>query len=1074
MRSFCQLSSYFLVAIWLILASTIFPSAAFAQRSSAGERAALPPRPLITQPVDEAQLTVLKGNTHRLARPEFDLGTAPATLPMQRMLLVLKRSPEQESALQKLLDDQQDRASSSYHKWLTPAEFGQQFGPTDADIQTITAWLRSHGFDVATVARGRNAIEFSGSASQVQEAFHTAIHKYLVNDEQHWANASDPSIPAALTPAVTGVLTLHNFVKKPLVHFSPQPAAARIVAGKKPQVTFTQNGQFIHALGPQDYATIYNINPVYNSNNSGANIAVVGRSNLFNGGSDVQNFRNVFGLCCGTFQILLNGADPGDLGGGEEAEATLDTTWSGAVAPQSRISLVVSATTNTTDGIDLSELYIIDNNLADVMTESFGTCEYFATDAEAAGVNNLAEQAAAQGISSFVSTGDEGAEGCDDPNFETVATGPISVNLLASSPFTTAVGGTMFNENGLDGKYWGVQPPVAESAISYIPEDVWNESCAAQACGAANASIWAGSGGASTGNILNGGTFPGFAKPSWQTGVTGIPADGSRDLPDVSLTSASHDPYLACLEGSCVPDSQGQFFIYFVWGTSAAAPSFAGVMSMVDSEAALQGAAFRQGAANYVLYRLAAAQNSNLAQCDASSTTSLPASTCVFNDVTVGNNAVPGEVNYGLSSALYQAGAGYDLATGLGSVNVANLVNQWTSVTFNATTTTLSLGASNITHGSPMPFSITVTPNGSGVPTGDAFLLAYTGFLGEMPTSVGFFTLSGGAVSSSTSALPGGNYSLTAHYGGDANFASSTSAGSSYITVSPENSTTTETVLAYDQNGNSLPLSNVPFGSFVYLRADVQGVSGQGTATGSVTFADTFGAIPGGSTFVLNSQGNTANPNGIAFDTGTHTLSASYTGDASFNPSSTSQPQVVSVVAGFSASVPSSGSQVLVSAPGTPANTSLIVATSTGFSGTISLSCLNLPSEASCTFTPASVTASGVFSQTTVGVAVITTAPVARLRSHPVRYFAAHWMAGLGIFCSLFLAGAKKRRMQSLLLLLMLSCLIAIPACGGSHSSSGPPPPPPNAGTPPGTYNVVINATSGAITSSTGFILFVQ
>ena len=173
---------------------------------------------LITQAVDESQLTTLKGNTHPLARPEFDLGTAQASLPMQRMLLVLKRSPEQETALRKLLDDQQDKSSPNYHKWLTPEEFGKQFGPTDTDMATIAAWLQSHGFEVGST-KGRTVLEFSGSASQVQEAFHTSIHKYVVNGEQHWANASDPMIPTALTRAVAGVSNaaqLHQETNDPL------------------------------------------------------------------------------------------------------------------------------------------------------------------------------------------------------------------------------------------------------------------------------------------------------------------------------------------------------------------------------------------------------------------------------------------------------------------------------------------------------------------------------------------------------------------------------------------------------------------------------------------------------------------------------------------------------------------------------------------------------------------------------------------------------------------------------------------------------------------------------------------
>jgi subtilase family serine protease len=187
-----------------LLLCVSFPLSSFGQQLS---------RPLITQPLVESQLTTLKGNTHPLAQPQFDIGAAPADMPLNRMLLVLKRSPEQEQALRTLLDDQQDKASPHYHKWLRPDDFGTQFGPADQDMQVITGWLQSHGFQVNRVSHGRTVIEFSGTEGQVEETFHTAIHKYLVNGEEHWANASDPQIPAALAPAVAGVWTLHNFYK---------------------------------------------------------------------------------------------------------------------------------------------------------------------------------------------------------------------------------------------------------------------------------------------------------------------------------------------------------------------------------------------------------------------------------------------------------------------------------------------------------------------------------------------------------------------------------------------------------------------------------------------------------------------------------------------------------------------------------------------------------------------------------------------------------------------------------------------------------------------------------------------
>jgi hypothetical protein len=1018
--------------------------------------------PLITQPVDNSQLTVLKGNTHPLARPVYDMGKAPADLPMNRMLLVLKRSPEQESALRKLLDDQQDRVSSNYHKWLTPEQYGKQFGPTDSDMQTIVLWLQSQGFQVGST-KGRTVLEFSGTAGQVQEALHTTIHKYIVNGEEHWANASDPSIPTALTPAVAGVLTLHNFLKQPQIHLVKKPVAAHIVSGKKPQVSFpAENGNpALNALGPQDYAIIYG-SPAFSSGVTGVGITigVVGRSDLFGGGQDVSNFDQIFS-CCAGFQFVLDGPDPGDLGGGDEAEATLDTTWSGAVAPGAAVDLVVSATTNTTDGIDLSETYIVENNLADVMTESFSSCELYAGDTQLAFSYGMAEQAAAQGISYFVSTGDDGAEGCDDPS-TAPATHPISVSFLASTPFNVAVGGTEFNENGDVSKYWGAETPMQESAISYIPEDVWNESSLTNG-------LWSSSGGASAGNTQGGmgGTTPGVPKPSWQSPLSlGIPNDTVRDLPDVSLTAASHDPYLICLEGSCQPNSQGEYFIYFASGTSASAPSFAGIMALVNQQ--MGG---RQGLPNYMLYRLAATQSTYPSQCNGSNSSAAPGAACIFNDVTIGNNVVPGE-----TGTQFQASAGYDQATGLGSVNIGNLITAWNTVTFNPTTTTLALSpVVNITHGQAVSVNISVTPDTPpGTPTGDVSLLAAPSGL-PSGWEVGGFTLNGtGEVTSTTSKLLGGTYSVTAHYAGDATYAASDSSGVT-VTVSPENSTTTETLLAYDQNGNPIPLTTVPFGSFVYLRADVQGLSGQGVPTGTVTFSDTFGAIPGGGSFPLNSQGNTANPNGVAFDSGTHMLSASYGGDVSFNPSSTAQPQSLVVAPGFSASVPSASSQVVVSAPGMSGNTSVTVATSSGFKGTINLSCSQLPSEAACVFAQSSVTGNGTATQTSVAIQVTTQAPATALRSRPRTYFSAsffaQWISGAGLIFSMVLVGLpKQRRQRGLFILLLFGLIVVAPGCsgGGSHG------PPPNPGTPTGTYTVTVSAVSGSTTNNTSFNLVVQ
>ena len=1016
------------------------------------------PRPLITQRVDEAKLKVLRGNTHLLARPEFDLGTAPASLPMERMLLVLKRTPEQQTALRRLLDVQQDKKSPSYHKWLTPTQFGRQFGPSDSDIQAVVSWLQSHGFQVGST-KGRTVLEFSGSASQVQEAFHTSIHKFIVNGKQHWANSGDPSIPAALAPAVAGIFSLHNFEKKPASHFTPQAIPARVAPGKKPQVTFPQNGTNVHALAPDDYRVIYNMNALTVTGQS--TIAVIGRSNLFNEGADVANFQSIFGG--GLFSITLNGPDPGDLGGGEEAEATLDSTWSMALAPGANVQLVVSASTDTTDGIDLSEVYIIENNLAAIMTESFSACELFATDAQLAGATALAEQAAAQGITYFVSTGDDGSAGCDDPNVAP-ASFPLSVNYLASTPFTVAVGGTMFNENGQDSLYWSTAAPVAESAISYIPENVWNESSLSNG-------LWAGSGGPSTGNVTSGaGATAGVPKPNWQSGVSGIPNDGVRDLPDVSLTAAAHDPYLLCLEGSCVPDSQGQIFIYFISGTSASAPALAGIMASVNEQNFLQTGEQRQGLANYVMYKLAA-QAVYPSQCNGSNTSAPPDASCIFNDITVGNNVVPGE-----TGTQYPAAPGYDLATGLGSLNVGNLITQWNSVTFNPTTTTLSLTPiTNITHGAPVAVNISVAPaTGPGTPTGDVSLLAanaLTSCFGKTAATDGS-TLAGGTAAFSTQILPGGGpYCVWAHYAGDQTYAPSDS-NTKMVTVTPEPSTTAVSVLTGDQSGNPITFTGGPFGSFVYLRADVAGQSGQGVPTGSVTFNDSFGPIPGGGAFALNSEGNTATPNGVvSFDTGTHTISATYAGDSSFNSSSTTQSQTFTITAGFFASIPTAQSTVVIATPGGSGTSSVNVTNSSGFSGTIALACAGLPAEATCAITPSSISANGTATTSPATITIATTAATASSHLQHRTLFPALWVAGLGLVFSLTFAGGRRNSVRWSALIVLATTILILPACGGGGSKKAPTPDP---GTPTGTSNVTVTATSGSITSSTGFTLIIQ
>ncbi|MBZ5592531.1 MAG: Ig-like domain repeat protein [Acidobacteriia bacterium] len=834
--------------------------------------------PRIAEAADDSRLVTLRGNTHPAARPQSDRGPVSPGQRMARMQLVLTRSPQQQSSLGVLLDAQQEKSSPNFHKWLTPDEFGRQFGAADQDIQVVTSWLQSHGFQVNHVSKGRTIIEFSGTAEQVSDAFHTEIHQFTVNGEDHWANTSDPQIPRALQPVVAGVAKLHNFRAKSMVELSGVWPQAATPGGFRPQYNESDGS---HALTPADYATIYNINPLYKAgiNGSGVTIAALGVGPV--SVQDIVDFRHAFNLPKNPPQIVVNGTTPDEwLFTPYDVEGTLDLTWAGAVAPNATVKFILSDFTDTGDPLILSEEYAVDNNVADIITESFGVCESEMTAAFTEFVTSLREQAAAQGITYLVSSGDQGPYTCyGDPQFK--GPGPLSVNALASTPYTIAVGGTVFSGGTDTATYWAATNAKSTlgSARSYIPESAWNDSCGPPKCSGNNVAAWASGGGAS---ML-------FVKPSWQSGVPGIPADGVRDLPDVSLAaSADHVPYLICYFGSCEGGPITSSSFEPIGGTSASSPSLAGIMALV-----VQKTGSRQGQANYVLYRLAAAQP--YAKCDGSNTKTPPDSGCIFHDVTAGNNAVPGEPNYGKAGALYPAGAGYDLATGLGSVNVTNLVNSWGSVSFNGTATSLALSPAVLKHGSTANVQIAVTPqSGNGTPTGDVSLVSNAG------PGVGGFTLSNGSISATTASLPGGIYAVSAHYAGDGNFAPSTSAPVA-VAITPEASATTAGALDF-YIPNSFYTGGTYGGSAVKLSARAAGRSGQGTPTGGITFTDN-GAPIGGSVAILNSEGQALSRSSIVFSTGAHSIVATYTGDASFLPSLSSPVSITVTQAATSVSV---------------------------------------------------------------------------------------------------------------------------------------------------------------------------
>ncbi len=897
-------------------------------------------RSRVLQAVDDSHITAISGNTHPLARPEFDRGALADTTPLRGMVLVLQRSPEQEAALQQLVDQQQDKTTSTYHQWLTPETFGAAYGPTDRDLSAVTTWLSGHGFSGIHINAARTFIQFDGTAGMVRTAFRTTMHSYAVRGQQHFANASDPSVPVALSPVIAGIASLNNFPRRAASHktgnFRHDTATNRTSRlfsqadqTADPAFTINQGGQTSYGVTPYDFATIYDVLPLWNASTpidgTGQTIAIVGQSDI--NPADFVNFRKLFNLPLGNtatptgtqyLNIIYNGPNPGVTG--DEGEADIDTQWSAAVARGATIDYVVSQGTEVTQGTDLSAIYIVDNNLAPVMSYSYGQCELFLGTSGNAFYKALWQQAAAQGITVLVASGDSGSAGCDGAG-DQGATNGLAVNGLGSTPYNISVGGTDFYmPNGGTAFFNATNSSTTEaSAKGYIPEAPWNETCTnsvfgsvgtfagqtpEQVCNNGTAanfgllSIVGAGGGPSTCIQSNGSSSSscrgGYAKPSWQTG-TGVPSDNVRDVPDVSLFASAGffgAFYVVCQQST---DADGQpcslnapaFNFAGYGGTSVSTPALAGILSLVN-----QKTGSRQGNANYVLYNLASQQNKAGTACSAIG--GAPAAGCVFNDVTTDTITMPcvkGTANctvtnssdrYGVLSG-YGGTVGYDLATGLGSVNAANLVNNWSNANFVASATTLSLSPSTITHGSQISATVKVTST-SGTPAGNVSINALVAN-GSVQTG----TLQNGSYSDSLASFPGGAYSVQAHYAGDGIYAPSDS-NSVTLTVSPESSVTTLGATLYNPSaGTTTSVGNgtsLAYGGVLLIRANVAGASGQGAATGNVTLTDSGAPLDDG-IFRLNSTSNTEDQ-ARGLSPGTHVIAAAYAGDASFNPSNSS------------------------------------------------------------------------------------------------------------------------------------------------------------------------------------------
>jgi len=850
----------------------------------------------VSRATGNSGLVMLRGSVHPLTRTATDQGAVSDSFPANRLLLLLNRPPDREAALQQFLCDAHTPGSASYHQWLTPEQFGRQFGPSDAQIRTASGWLSAQGFSGVKASKSGQFIEFSGTAGQLRKAFHTEIHQYSVNGETHYANATEIGIPASMAALVGGVSQMNDFRAQPQVHVAGQARYALDTKKTTPLWTipnpYGTTNPYAYTVTPQDFYTQYDLAPLYKAgvNGAGQTIGIVNESNIDL--SLVQAYQSLFGVAGTTPQVVIDGDDPGNLDN-VDVEAYLDVELSGAVAPGANVNLYIAEGSHVQDPLSLAALRAVDDNQASVLSVSFGECEYYLGNAGNQFWSGLWEQAAAQGQTVLVSAGDSGSE-C---SLEVVNT----VSGLASTPWNMAVGGTDFYYSdyatggaSVTGLWNQTNSTNLGSLIAPLPEQPWDDPYGLNviADGYQRGERAAGGGGASNCATQNDTANPlspctaGYVKPSWQTGV-GVPADSVRDLPDVSLfasNGANLSAYAICgAEGQCAAGSGASAVVYLVGGTSASAPAMAGIMALVNQKYG------RQGQANYTLYALAQQK---------------PAA---FHDITVGSNSevCGGQADppicvlqwngiYGTPQ--YPAGPGYDQASGLGSVDANVLVSNWNALIFQPSTTTLHLSTASAVHGTPVTITASVAPeSGSGTPTGDVAILTNS----TLPSSQSqlFLALSHGAASGAVSNLPGGSYQITGRYSGDGTYAASDSPLQS-LTVTPEKSNIGFTIQA---SGSTLPPTggNVPYGLPPTLVVQPTGASAaagasNGPATGTATF--TIGSTS--ATVALNTAGIAAwTPPALSI--GSHTASASYSGDASYSASTSSVPIAINVTGGY-------------------------------------------------------------------------------------------------------------------------------------------------------------------------------
>jgi len=732
----------------------------------------------ISSEINTLSTVSLEGSANPHALTATSAGSLPGGTRIEGMTLHFALSSTQKAELDALIVAQQTQGSSSYHQWLTPAQYATRYGMSSSDLAKVESWLGEQGFSVDRVSNSRTSVSFSGTSAQVESAFGTQMRRFSVNGETHFANATNLTIPSALSGVVSSVSNLNDFRPKPHVQI-------RSADSSKLTSMFTSSSSGSNFLTPKDVATIYDINSAYNAGytGTGQSIAVVGQSSIVT--SDITNFQSAAGLTTKTpTLVLVPSTGSATVSTGDEAESDLDLEYTGGIAKGATIYFVYVGG-NSNYSVWDSIAYAVDTLIAPIISVSYGTCETELSTSDYKSLEAIMQQGASQGQSIIASSGDDGSTSCYQfTDLTTAQRNALVVSYPASSAYVTALGGTMFPAEDVckvtssssstatcganASTYWSTASgsDVISSARSYIPEVVWNNnSSSGLSSGGGGVSVWT-------------------TRPSWQTGVTGITmatdySKGYRMVPDISLSSSSSNAgYLYCssdststgITGSCsngFRDSNGTY-LTVAGGTSFAAPVFAGMLAILNQKQNSSG----QGLINSTLYTLAS-----------NATTYASA----FHDITSGTNACSGiSTCTTAGSAYYAATTGYDEATGIGSVDFYNLLSDWPATTASSlasSTTTLTAATSTPTSGASDTITIKVATASSTVtatPTGTVSVTV------DGTTVNSSLALSSGVATYSFSSTTSGAHTIAAAYSGDTNYAAST--GSVVVTIGSSSS----------------------------------------------------------------------------------------------------------------------------------------------------------------------------------------------------------------------------------------------------------------------------------------------